>query len=151
MDANQYKIFRQNVTYLFKGNIFAVELAMDIIYVIDLWDDLIDKDKVRTNHDINLAFKTLFHKLPTNPFYKANEAQLIPIIMNSILKWEDANILEKGSDDDKNKAYMLQAGLYDLFSYIALLVGGYEWVAQIGPDIRRSYCEKLDKYKEEHK
>jgi hypothetical protein len=57
-------------------------------------------------------------------------------------QWSAANKLEaKPSGDDLAKSYMLRASLYQLFHACAVLCGGLDWAAEIGPEVYRLYGE----------
>ena len=141
----------KNLSYFLKGNIDAMRLIIDIFDLIHIWDDLVDKDKERTSDEINNAFRIALIDIPLNPFYQRYQGHLIPLIMNCILQWEDANEMEKMGDSDKHQAFMLRASVIQLISYCAFLIGGMEWSRQVGTNIRKMYIEQLDKFMEEMK
>lgn len=133
-----------------KGNEDAVRFCIDVTFIAHVWDDLIDKDKERTNNEISNAFKAALIDIPANPFYLAHINDLRPLMMNAILQWQDANKLEvDGSQHDKHMAFMLRASFIQLFVYCAFLVGGGGWAETIGPEIRRIYQEDLFMYLKE--
>ena len=74
---------------------------------------------------------------------------LSPALLGVFLQWQAANVLERGDDDDMNKAYMLRAGIYTLFLTMAWVIGGNTWAAQVGPEIYRTYGETLPGFKKE--
>jgi hypothetical protein len=123
--------------HFFKGNEAAVELCQCLAYIVHLWDDLIDKDKERTDEDINAAFWMLFSTIPRNEFYRQEQDTLLPLLERMILTWHDANKLEKGTRHDCHLAYGLRMQLLQIFHHIAFLVGGYAWIREIGPEIQR--------------
>lgn len=141
MTSQEKETFREAFNYFFKGNQDAVTLCLDYFTVCHVWDDLIDKDKPVSDRAISMAFKTLIHKIPNNPFYRQYSAELTPVLMNIIMQWDDSNVLDHGDDNDKDKAYMLRAGMYNLINHIALICGGYEHAQEVGPEIRRLYGE----------
>ena len=143
MTSLEIETFRESFNYYFKGNQAAVVLCLDYFIVCHAWDDLIDRDVAISDNSISMAFKTLFHKIPNNPFYQQHAIELTPVMMNVIIQWEAANVLDKGSNNDQQKAYMLRAGFYSLISHIALICGGYEWVQEIAPEIYRLYGETI--------
>lgn len=150
MNDEQRETFRVALTEAFCGNQQAVQLCLDTLDVLHLWDDLIDKDKTRTDSDINAAFRCLIYDIPMNPVYRQLQGTIAPLMLNIMLKWRDANILEsEGADVDLHKAYMLRAGVYDLFAYLAYAIGGDEWSEKVGPKLRRLYGEQLNDYLKE--
>lgn len=70
-------------------------------------------------------------------------------MMNVILQWQDANVLEIGDREDRAKAYMLKASVLQLFNYCAYLIGGPAWAAEVGPGLRRLYEESIFDYLKE--
>jgi len=143
-EIEQEKILADNLRYFFKGNLAAVKFCLDLTYILHLWDDLIDKDVERKPEEISYAFKLALIDLTDNPFYMKNLRELKPAIVDIILKWEDANILEKSrSNNDVAMAWMLRAELFQMFNYCAYLIGGWQWAKEVGPQMRRMYGEKL--------
>ena len=148
-DIEKDRQLREKLNYFFKGNLAAVEMCMQLTFIAHVWDDLIDKDKVLTDHEISTAFRILLVDLPYNPFYTDHIVDLRPLIMNVILQWWDANVLERGSDHDRHMAYMLRASFLQIFNYCAYLIGGPDWAGEVGPDMRRLYEESLESFMEE--
>jgi hypothetical protein len=83
---------------LFGGDEDAARLVNDLFYISHLWDDLIDRDKLRTDAEINNAFRLCLIAIPSNPFYQRWAAQLIPLLHNGIVSYEAANAMEKTGD-----------------------------------------------------
>jgi len=137
---------------LLKGNTAATVFCVDLMNIYQVWDDLIDKDNEYTDSDVNQVFQTLLFSLPMNEFYVKNQNELRPLIMNSILKWFDANKMEEeGKEADLHMSYMLRAEIYSIFCYVAFLVGGLNYAKEIGVSIRRLYAETLPEFLEEMK
>lgn len=138
---------RDAFTAWFLGNEDAVDFAEKIFDLAQQWDDLIDKGAIENaNGVLNwLAFRMNWH-----PFFKQYDYLLRPALLVVYLNWRDANVLEKGSEADKEKAFMLRAGIYDVFALMAWIIGGEDHSAQIGPAIRRFYAERLADYLLEH-
>ena len=135
---------------LLKGDSEATTFCVDLMNICQVWDDLIDKDSEYTDDDINKTFQTLLFSLPMNSFYVAHQHELRPLIMNSILKWFDANEMEKGKEEsDLHMSYMLRAEIYSIFCYVAFLIGGLNYAKTVGVKIRRLYSEKLSEFIEE--
>lgn len=152
MNSEHREAFQAALTEAFCGNQSAVKLCIDTLDVLHLWDDLIDKDVPRKDADINAAFRCLIYDIPMNPVYQQLQNNIAPLMLNIMLKWRDANVLEReGEEADLHKAYMLRAGVYDLFAYLAYAIGGDEWSQQAGPKLRRLYGETLSEYMEEMK
>lgn len=130
-----------------QGNEDAVDFLMSFFYACHLWDDLIDKDKERTDDHINNAFWTFIVTIPRNPWYIRNFHDLHPVIMNAIQEWMTANVLEK--EDRQDIAYTLRCSIVSVVHQAALICGGYEWAVEINPEIRRyTQSETFDEYLE---
>lgn len=140
-----------NLRYFLKGNVHAIKFCMDLFEISQVWDDLVDKDNPVSGISINDAFQKALFVIPGNLFYAEHVMSLRPLMMNCILQWEDANVLEKRGDDARHKAYMLRAGIYEIFCYCAFLIGGIGWYRKIGPDMRMLYGETLESFMEEMK
>lgn len=147
MNSEHYKAFEENLDYFFQGNKEAVKLAMMLIEVADTWDDIVDGD-CPSYDKINRAFIISLIDIQNNGFYAIYQHELRPVILSTILKWLDANKLES-KKEHLEKAYMLRAGLYDLFAHIAYIIGGQEWYNQVGTDIRKLYGESFKDYEDE--
>lgn len=147
-DLECQKELYNRLFYFLQGNQDAIRFCLDLTFIFHLWDDLYDKDKERTKEEINDAFRVALIEIPANPFYVQYRTSFIPLIMDTILKWQDANELEKKetSTHEKHLAYGLRANFITIFNYCALLIGGLEWIKQIGPDMRRMYEEPLEEF-----
>ena len=121
----------------FQGNVDAANLCADLLYVAHLWDDLIDKDKTRTDDEINAAFLKIFGAIPFNPFYQQNAGFLAPQIHNASLVWLDSNVLQTGNENDKFLAFMIRNALLNVCHFCMLLIGGEEYTLKKGPEFWR--------------
>lgn len=144
------KEFKEKFYYWFQGDQEASDWCFHIWNCIQVWDDLIDKNKDVSNHDIDNCFTMLLTNIPLNKFYEENKHYLLPIIISCVLQWKTANIFENSSnEDDINKAYVLRASYYELLMMVAYLIGGFEWASTVAPDIWRFYGEKFKDFNNE--
>lgn len=128
-----------------KQNGDAAKFLMDFFYACHLWDDLIDKDKPRSDEHINHAFWIFAVELQRNPWYQRHFLDLHPVIMNAIQEWFAANKLEKTGREDI--AYTLRCSIVSVVHQTAFLCGGYEWAVTIGDEIRReAQAETYEEY-----
>jgi len=119
----------------------AVNFVVRIFRALHVWDDLIDKDKPIADDEIHSVFWDLLIGLPTDRFYQTNLSLLSATLVNSVVNWHIANKLERDGDEkDKSIAFILRGAYIDVLSTSALIVGGLEWVQEIGPDIRNCVC-----------
>lgn len=141
--------FNKLFSYIYKGNAEACTLAMNIISVLHIWDDLIDKDKSLTDEEINGAFLTALVSIGGSTLWTPDIAANM---FNVYLRWHDANVIEKrkqATDNELAKAWMLRAGCYDLFVLLAVKLYGLDWGNHIGPIVRDWYGETLEDFIEE--
>jgi len=133
-----------------RGNKEAADFCFHFMYIIHLWDDLIDKDKERSDKEINAAFMSLFG-LPNNRFYAENYQTLFPVIASSIHSFLISNEFEKGmKDEDLDISYGIRCNVLNVIIFAADIVGGSEWAAQVGQEIwRTGMRQPLKDYKEE--
>ena len=132
-----------------KGNRDAVVFIMQFFFVAHLWDDLVDRDRDRTEADINQAFQILMLDMQENPFYITHIRSLNPVIRCALNDWYTANELERtGYDHERDISYTLRCSVLSVVSHTAYLVGGTDWVKRVGPEIRRYGQEHtLEDYK----
>ena len=107
------------------GDINAAMLCYDYFIIAQYWDDLIDKDNKLEDIEIHDAFYTSLISIPTNPFYLKNSHKILPVLEVSIYKWFQSNKYES-EKIELNKAYMLRAGLYDIFSVCYIAIHGID-------------------------
>jgi len=138
-----------------KGNKEAVYFVVRVFRALHVWDDLIDKDKNVTDDEIHSVFTDLLVGLPADRFYQSNINLLQSTLINAIVNWHIANKLEReGDEKDKSIAFILRGAYIDVLSASALIVGGMDWVREIGPDIRKwaheeTFAQYLKNFEEE--
>lgn len=127
------------------GNKEATDFVLRVYQIFHIWDDLIDKDKEITNEEINKVFWIALIELPDDPFYRANYLMLKPILINSIINWKAANVLEK--EKEFNISFILRGAYIDILTMCALLVGGVDHCDKVTPQIRMwEHAEGFDNY-----
>ncbi len=122
----------ETISYAVKGNAEAEQFLLGVHRVVELWDDLIDKDKPASDADINAAFYHALIVLPRNPFYQANFALLNSIFESAILDWHTANALETKKDEQSLRiSHVLRCSIQNLTIMAARIVGGVDWAIKI--------------------
>lgn len=106
------------------GDTDALQLCGALLYVAHLWDDLIDKDKERTDEEINHAFQAILAEMTRNRFYTEHSQQLAPLIASAALQYPIANKLERGSDGEKIMAFAMRNALLHIVPHCFFLIGG---------------------------
>lgn len=144
---------REFMLHAFKGNQEAVDYVLMVARVVDVWDNLIDRDVQVSDNAINDAFWLLMVEIPRNGFYRAFVDELGPVTATGILNWMTANGLEKARFDTDAQpraieiAHVIRYSIADVALMAALLCGGKEWAAQVGPELRmRSQRSDLTEY-----
>lgn len=130
--------------HIYKGNQQAKDISFKLLNIAHTWDDIVDKDKELSDTDINSAFVMSIFEIQNSPLWFS--CGLNHHVLNVFLRWQDANAIEKdanSTDEDLAKAYMLRAGIYDIFVIIAYSLHGLDWAKDIGVMVRKSYGEKL--------
>ena len=141
--------FEELFDLIYKGHEEAKRLSFDLLQLAHTWDDLVDGDKEVSGDEANTAFVACLFTVPSSPLWGLDmQANLL----NVYLRWQDANSIEANKDSSDNelaKAWMLRAGLYDLFSLLAVKLYGLQWGKEIGPTLRIAYGETLKDFIQE--
>lgn len=128
---------------IYKSNTAAIELSFMLLDVMHIWDDLVDRDKPVVEDDINRAFFMSLQMIPTHPLWNVG---LSTMLTSVYLRWHTATHIERdkaATDNDLAKAWMLRAGVFDLFELLCQQLFGLAWAEDCGPAIRAYYGEPL--------
>jgi hypothetical protein len=140
---------REFMLYAFKGDAAAVDYVLMVARVADVWDNLIDKDVAVKDSDINDAFWILSVEIPGNAFYRRHMDDLLPVIKTGITNWMIANEIEKSPKSNLaiEISHVIRYSIADVVVMAALLSGGREWAATVGPELRlRSQRSDMAEY-----
>ncbi|MCX7161496.1 MAG: hypothetical protein NT083_00350 [Rhodocyclales bacterium] len=141
---------RAFMLHAFKGNASAVEYVLAVAKVADCWDSLVDRDVPVPDTAINDAFWLLAVEIPRNPFFQAFANDLLPVTATGILNWLAANRMERDASLPHRAieiAHVIRYSIADVALMAALLCGGREWAAEVGPELRlRSQRSDLNEY-----
>ena len=133
------------LSFFLKDNKGALKLALDIIYVSHLWDDLIDGDVERSVEDVNAAFIKAFRSIPNNSFYinlpLIAQQQLNGLIISAAMQYRESTQLEIGNDDDRFIAFLIRNSVLPIIHYLMLLVGGESWIDEQGISFWRAFLD----------
>jgi hypothetical protein len=144
----KFKNEKELLQWALKGNSPAVNYCLVIGELSQLLDDLIDGDKPVTRDNITHAFWIMLCELPANPFFVKNQQSLMAVLSGAFNAWLDSNVLEQGSEHDKSIAFVLRDSLVELVCHCSYLIGGFAWLRQVSPTIRRFILdETLTDYK----
>ena len=117
----------------------AIAYIVDVYKIIQIWDDLIDKDCDIEGNDVDTMMLRLMN-LPTNPFYLENLMQLQPVMNSCFLQWMASREFEE-KHEHLDMAYMLRAGFYTLIGHVYAIVFGVENAQAYIADVYRLYGE----------
>lgn len=146
---NHYETEGDFISYVLMGQQDAISMANELFYISQVWDDLIDKNKPVPDNAINRMMWIALVDLPLNPFYQLNFCALHPIIRNAIMDWMTATYIERNYDSmqELTISYIIRDSLTNILAHMALLIGGYDWMVQVSPEIRRwIHDEQVGKY-----
>lgn len=149
-DSEEWRAARNEKLLEWVGDQAAVNYLLDMGEVIEVWDDLIDKDKPLSDERINNVFYILTIKLPQNPFYVAYHQQLTPYLEASYNSFLDSVELEKGSEQDKMFAYVLRFNSLEWAMAVIRITRGREIARKLSMEVRRFFAmyESFDEYVE---
>jgi len=141
---------REILTPILMGNEDAIAFVLDLWNVVCTWDDLVDKDKPRTDAEINAAFETALIDLPRNAFYAEHFNILNPLVASAILDWHTSNALNAaGGEQNVREAFHLRCSGYDIVTMSAKLIGGNELAIAANASLRTVQNEWPD-YAKKH-
>jgi hypothetical protein len=134
------------------GNTDAINFIDMFFDAVELWDDLIDKDTPVSDDHINRAFTNLMFALPANEFFIAHRKYYLPLIMSAINGFHDANELCKNDSLHlRNLAFHIRNLGIELHIATAFLIGGYEYMRKVSPEIREFFAfESFEEWELNH-
>lgn len=140
------------LTFAMRGDMDAVGLVLSVVKITDVWDNLVDKDKPVSDEEINQAFWLALVEIPKNPAFRRYQLDVTTVISTGIINWHVANKLQNGDDHAKQIAHVIRYSISDITLYLASAIGGPEWAAEVGPELRlRSQKDKLENFMKEMK
>jgi len=131
----------------FGGNQSAVDFLVALSSIAELWDDLVDKDKELSRKEIDSVFWNALVTLPTNEFFSANKAFLMPLVIQSINAWQDSVELERGNTNDRAYALTLRIISLQIAPMIVLLLRGQEAMRDLSTEMWRYFTSHDDAIK----
>ncbi|MFK4765110.1 hypothetical protein ACI3L3_10090 [Desulfobaculum sp. SPO524] len=141
----------RRILHFLRGDTDAAALVHMVSHISQVWDDIIDGDRDVPSEAVNRAFWYALVELPRNPFYARHYAKLVPLMASYINAWFDANRFEEsGRGHEMHVAFVLRDMAGDIVNMCAYIVGGYDWMRTVSPEIRRMiHDESLGSYLEE--
>ena len=138
----------------FGGNVDAANMCSMFIDLGHFWDDLVDKDKLENINEktINNAFLTALVYLPTNPFYRAIQDQILPMWITVVSAYQTANAYEAAKDAHGIEiAHGLRYAIGHILSYAVYVCVGFDKAQDVLPELWKAiFFERFDDYRKEH-
>ena len=131
------------------GNQDVVDFLILYGDLCEVIDDLIDGDKEVDQASIIRTLYTALVDLPSNPFFRAYSALLIPVIETGIGAWLDANKLEKSENvTDRMFAYVLRDQYVDVLYQCLTITRGRDMMHELSLEVRRFFThgESFEEY-----
>lgn len=141
----------QSFNELLGENPSAAQFIRDISFISNFFDDLIDGDQVG-QAEIYSALWRAFVALPTNPFFRDNQAMLVPIMATGFMNWQAANQMESaGVEEELRVSHVIRYSIGDIFLMTVALVKGQEYASAHARQLRLMYqSETWAHYLSEH-
>jgi len=136
----------------FGGNQDALNMFRMFVDLAHTWDDLVDKDKEVVEHEINNAFAIALVYLPSNPFYRTIQPQVLPMWLSVIYAYQTANAFEKTKDEHGLEiAHTLRYAAGNIMAYAVHVCVGPEKAGEYLPEMWKAIVvERFEDYRKEH-
>lgn len=107
-------------------------------------DDYADGNTVSREVLDKLIWNVLF-AMPANAFFAANSQTLLPLVANSILKWQASDLAERAKAPSE-MSFVWRAGFFDIVLVAVAIVRGNEYAVTNSAKIMSMYGEKYAAY-----
>ena len=140
----------QSLQAYFQAMNLPPDAARFLLVVYEAWqvfDDFADGDPVK-REDLHATLWNVFVGVPSNPFFQAHSAALVPAMGTGILKWIASDAVERAGQADE-VSFVWRAGYYDLVVLVAQLALGPAEAMRLAPSMLKLYGEKYADYRKE--
>jgi hypothetical protein len=136
----------------FGGNQDAVNMYCMFEELSHAWDDIVDGDKNIDESRINNAFMIALVYLPSNPFYRKIQDQVMPMWVTIVSAYGVANKFEKDKDPHGLEiAHGLRYAAGHIIAYAITVCVGHEKAKEVLPDMWKAvFFERFEEYRKEH-
>lgn len=136
----------------FGGNRDALALYQMFVDLSHTWDDLVDKDSDVSENEINNAFMIALLYMPSNPFYRRIQDQIMPMWLMIVSAYEVGNYFEREKDEHGIEiAHTLRYATGHIIAYMIHICVGREKAKEILPEVWKNVVyERFDDYRKEH-
>ena len=137
----------------FGGNKDAIDVYLLLQKLVDVWDNMIDKDKLVSDDEINDCFLTCLFRLPLNPVYSKIQQHVAPMWLGVVSAYEAANKLEKTKDEHCLAiSHILRYSIGNIIAYMMMYCVGIEESRKHIPNMWASLvAEDYETYADEHR
>jgi len=143
-----------NAKYLawFGGNQHAVNMYHMFVELSHSWDDIVDGDANISQERINKAFLIALVYLPSNPFYRMIQEQVLPMWITIVSSYETANKFEKDKDlHGLEISHGLRYAAGHIIAYAINVCLGPDKARDVLPEMWKTiYFERFEEYRKEH-
>ena len=122
----------------------AAAWLLDLWAAIQVFDDVADGDPV-DRADLHAAIWNCLVKMPSNTFFAANSANLLPVVATAFLKWAASDDAERENRADA-RSFMWRASYYDVVLTVVLLCNPFDAALAKSGLVMALYGEKYEDY-----
>jgi hypothetical protein len=120
---------------------------MSLWNAIQVFDDMADGDFPDRENLFACIADTLC-VMPANPFFRANQDTLTPLVAVALLKWRASDDAEHNGTPSET-SFVWRAGFYDIVLAVVQIVHGLDVAKDAAQHVMRLYGESYAKYQEE--
>jgi len=125
----------------------AHDWVMALWNAIQVFDDMADGDFPDRENLFACIADTLC-TMPMNPFYRAHQETLAPLVAVALLKWRAADDVERAGMPTET-SFVWRAGFYDIILAIVQIVHGQEVARDLAQHVMALYGESYAEYQKE--
>ncbi len=125
----------------------AHDWLMELWNVIQVFDDMADGD-FPDRENLIAALCGSLCLMPANPFYRAHQHTLIPLVAVAILKWKASDDAERDGKASE-MSYAWRAGFYDIVLAVVQIEHGRDVAMDAAQHVMRLYGESFADYEKE--
>jgi len=136
----------------FGGNKDALNMYRMLVDLVQIWDDLVDKDKEVAEEEINHAFLTALAYMPANPFYLSIQKDILPMWIAALSAYQVANKFERDRDEiGLEISHNLRFAAGHVVAYMVHKCVGPQKAQEIMPEVWKTIVDqRFSDYRKEH-
>ena len=138
-DGDEWRRARNAKLSAWINNPQAEAFFLELSHFVEVFDDFVDGDRSVSKEDAAKAVLAALYTIPTNPFFRQHQAQLLPYMFSSTIAWLDSNELCKGDESDKALAYTLKGMGIDVLLAVIAITRGVEYMRGVSVEVRRVF------------